>query len=261
MFSVVVRASGRSNFTALATSDVPASGGASRESRKRSSMKTHQAATVPREGCPAAGMRLSNGAILAIVAAWGLLVAVGLCALWRYVAAPGESGAPPVTWPAQSQVNRDGKPTLLFFAHPMCPCTLASLSELERLAAVCHDGVDIQVLFIAPDGTDDSWRESGLYAIARRIPGVKAHTDASRRETELFRARTSGTCLLYDRDGRLLFHGGLTAARGHEGDNEGSRSIKAILMGKDVQHYETSVFGCPLFENETGTLSAKCCPE
>ena len=45
---------------------------------------------------------------------------------------------------------------------------------------------------------------------------------AARRQR--FGAETSGQTLLYDRDGRLLFSGGTTGSRGHDGDNAGFAS-------------------------------------
>jgi hypothetical protein len=202
-----------------------------------------------RPGRLSANGRFPDRVVFAILAAWSLAVVAGLCALWRYEAGPGDSGSPPEHWPAQSKIIRDGRPTLLVFAHPLCPCTRATLAELERLVAACPDQLDAHVVFIAPEGTDDSWRDSELFRIARRIRPVTIDVDAGRHETDLFRERTSGSSLLYDSSGKLLFQGGLTAARGHEGDNQGTDSIKA-LMTRQGDHADTPVFGCPLFEGD-----------
>jgi hypothetical protein len=108
--------------------------------------------------------------------------------------------------------------------------------------------VDAHVLFIAPVGTDASWRNSELCAKARSIAGVTVDVDADRREARLFGASTSGSCLLYGSDGALLFHGGVTGARGHEGENEGRRLLQAQLLEQDSRGGASRVFGCPLFE-------------
>jgi len=63
----------------------------------------------------------------------------------------------------------------------------------------------------------------------------------------LFRIETSGDLVLYDADGRLLFHGGITSARGHSGDNLGRSAIQALLWKEPAQTASTSSFGCPLF--------------
>jgi len=51
--------------------------------------------------------------------------------------------------------------------------------------------------------------------------------------------------LLYDISGRLVFDGGITSARGHQGDNAGRSAISALLTGQhDVVVRATPVFGC-----------------
>jgi hypothetical protein len=204
-----------------------------------------------RERRPAVRVHRSNRWIVVVVTVWGLVVVAGLYSLWRFGATPGRSDAPPPSWPQASQVARDGRPTLLLFAHPMCPCTWATLSELERLVANLGDRVDIHVLFIAPQTTDAAWQNSELRSKASSIPGATVHLDEDRRETRLFHAQTSGCCLLYDGSGQLLFRGGITAARGHEGSSVGSRAILALIFNEATPAPATPVFGCPLFEATT----------
>ena len=61
---------------------------------------------------------------------------------------------------------------------------------------------------------------------------------------------TSGQTLLYDSAGRLLFKGGITAYRGHSGDNEGRSLITALLRGDAPAQIKLPVampvFGCSL---------------
>jgi hypothetical protein len=52
--------------------------------------------------------------------------------------------------------------------------------------------------------------------------------------------------LLYSQDGRLLFRGGTTRARGHVGTNVGRSSILALLRHATPAETETPVFGCSL---------------
>lgn len=195
-------------------------------------------------------MRRPPWIISTVICIWIALVSAGMFAIGSYSAAPGESGAPPSSWPSGSSIERDGRYTLVFFAHPLCPCTRSSLEELARLVALANRQVDVHVVFILPEGGDSSWHDSDLVAKARSIPGVRVHSDVSRRETSLFNARTSGCCFLYDASGRLVFDGGLTFARGHEGDNDGTRAILAQLKGGKVGIGKTPAFGCPLFEPE-----------
>jgi hypothetical protein len=50
--------------------------------------------------------------------------------------------------------------------------------------------------------------------------------------------------LLYDARGRLAFSGGITSARGYEGDNAGRHAIEALLVDGTSTIARTSVFGC-----------------
>ncbi len=66
-------------------------------------------------------------------------------------------------------------------------------------------------------------------------------------EARSFGAATSGQTFLYDKRGALLFSGGITGARAHQGDNAGRQSVVALLNSGPRAHSATSVFGCPLF--------------
>ena len=196
-----------------------------------------------------------------LCAAWSAGVLTGMCALWTYGAAPGTDAAAQSHWPAQSQIHRDGRPTLVLFAHPLCPCTRASLAELARLCATCGDRVDTHVVLIAPNESDNSrhdaqWQQSAIQTLAADIDGVTLHRDAGRHETRLFGAETSGACLLYAADGRLLFAGGITASRGHEGDNFGRQAIQAWLTRTQPASSTSAVYGCPLFEPRNRSAAA-----
>jgi hypothetical protein len=70
-------------------------------------------------------------------------------------------------------------------------------------------------------------------------------------EARSFGAATSGQTLLYDKRGALLFSGGITGARAHQGDNVGRRSLVALLNGGPNERPGTSVFGCSLFTSGT----------
>lgn len=183
---------------------------------------------------------------------WALVVGTGTFFLWGYENAPGVKSSPaPAAFPAEANILRDGaRPTLMMFAHPHCPCTRASLAELSRLMTVANGRVVAHVLFIKPDGTGGGWVAGDLWASAAAIPGVRVAADEGGREAARFGAGTSGLTLLYGADGRLLFSGGITAARGHEGDNAGRDALTALLADGRGGMSETPVFGCQLFDSE-----------
>ncbi len=137
--------------------------------------------------------------------------------------------------------------TLVMIAHPRCPCTRATLGELARLMAKAQGRLKTYVLFIRPEGSPVDWEKTDLWAEASAIPGVTVLVDDQGAEAERFQAATSGQNLLYSPEGKLLFSGGITFSRGHEGDNAGSGTILSILNGNEAPQSETPVFGCPLF--------------
>jgi hypothetical protein len=186
----------------------------------------------------------------AMVVLWLGAVGTGTAWLWRYKATPGPQASAPPTWPEGSKVVRSpGRPMLVMLAHPHCPCTRASLTELTVLMSRFHGRLDATVLFLRPAETGDDWQDTELWRRARAIPGVTALVDEQGAEAARFGGRVSGQVLLYDGGGRLAFHGGLTGARGHEGDNEGLRRVTALLEGRSARA-ESPVFGCSLHDPE-----------
>lgn len=134
---------------------------------------------------------------------------------------------------------------LVMFAHPKCPCTRASLRELERLLAEMGPQCDTAVVFVQPRRTGDDWPLTATWRAAAAIPGVQVALDRGGTEAARFGARTSGQVLLYDAGGSLAFQGGITAARGHEGDNTGRSAIIAFLNGRPAPSCQPT-FGCSL---------------
>ena len=132
------------------------------------------------------------------------------------------------------------------FAHPHCPCTEASVGELNRLLVRCQGPVAVHVLFIQPRDVTEDWTKSSLRKSAEAIPGTDVQLDPDGKEAHRFGAESSGYVVLYDADGQLLFNGGITGARGHAGDNAGENVVVALLNGQHVELKHTSVFGCSL---------------
>jgi hypothetical protein len=180
---------------------------------------------------------------------WLALVLAGSGLLWRYKTTPGAPGAPPHTWPNESRVQlAPDVPTLLLFAHPMCPCTRASLDELEVLVSRAGGGVRPYVLLVKPEDPGEDYDATRYWARAASIPGVTPRVDERGEEAARFAAATSGHVLLYAADGRLLYSGGITAARGHDGDNDGLRAILAIVGRRAPARDTQPVFGCSLVD-------------
>jgi hypothetical protein len=179
--------------------------------------------------------------------AWIGTVAAGFIWLWDYAAAPGNAAEAPLRWPRDSQVvPATDRPTLVMFAHPKCVCTRASVAELARTMALCRGRVAAHVLFYKPSQTSSDWERTELWEAAASIPGVKVSPDLDQQEAERFAARTSGQVVLYDASGERLFQGGITPARGHEGDNLGRQALVQLLTGGSSAVLRTPVYGCAL---------------
>jgi hypothetical protein len=189
------------------------------------------------------------GPWLLLGAVWALTVADGFGRLAEYKRRPGEAESAPARWPSESQISRNaGGATLVLFAHPRCPCTRASLAELARLMTGLGDRLAARVVLLRPTGAAADWDDTDLRQRASAIPGVLTLRDDDGVETARFRARTSGEAVLYAQDGRLLFSGGLTASRGHEGDSPGLRRIRSLLRTGSADRNDAPVFGCSLYE-------------
>ena len=195
--------------------------------------------------------RKQEAVVIGAAMLWLALVGFGMSVLWSYSTTPGRAGTPPRNWPASASVSRhSGRATLLIFTHPECECSRASLSELAILMAHSGSLLDATVFFSLPARQATLWKTSELFSKARAIPGVRVVDDPESKLAQLFGAHTSGETLLYDGSGRLRFHGGITAFRGHSGDNAGRSVITAILWNKIPQAKAspatTPVFGCSL---------------
>jgi hypothetical protein len=188
---------------------------------------------------------------------WAGTTIVGGRALLKYESAPGNVGRVSNSWPANSAIQRaDDWPTLVMMAHPQCPCTRASMAELAQVMARVQGKVRAYVLFYTPRGSGADWQNSDLRRTALQIPGVTVLSDVDGVEAERFGAETSGHTFLFDPGGRLLFNGGITASRGHSGDNVGENSIALLINRQAAKQSRTLVFGCSLRQpNQTRPCS------
>ncbi|MEY2511785.1 MAG: hypothetical protein QOE26_2548 [Verrucomicrobiota bacterium] len=192
-------------------------------------------------------------------ATWVAALGFGARTLFKYETTPGTVGLVSSNWPAGSVVPRQtDKPTLLMLAHPHCPCTRASIGELAQVMAHAVGKVNAFVLFVRPPGAGADWDDSDLRRSAAAIPGVTVLTDDGGTEGAKFGAETSGHTLVFDREGTLVFSGGITASRGHAGDNAGESAVLAALRGETMAQSRTPVFGCLLQKRNSVTEPVLC---
>jgi hypothetical protein len=195
-----------------------------------------------------------------ILITWLPIVVVGLFFLARYQNTAGRSEAASATWPVESRIPRTpGIPTLVMMVHPHCPCSRASIGELAVLMAKVQGVVNANVLFVKPRDSPFAWEMTDLWTSAAIIPGVKVSVDDDGNEARRFKSHTSGQIFLYGANGQLLFSGGITAGRGHFGDNAGLSAVVSLLIQGNTQTKETAVFGCPLFAEDRTEPEEELC--
>ena len=176
------------------------------------------------------------------------MIGAGFLTLFWYGTMPGTSQGKPVRWPEEVAVSLEPNRTnLLLFAHPRCACTQATLRELARIEQACRDRVSIRLFFYLPEEKADGWQDTSLIRQARSIPGADIHWDHEGKLARRFGATTSGQVVLYNAAGELVFRGGITPSRAHEGANRGAESIVRYVHGVPADAQATAVYGCAIF--------------
>ena len=183
-------------------------------------------------------------AVIAIV--WCGLALAGAAGLWRYKTTPGHAATAPPTWPAGSIARDANRPTLVVFVHPQCGCSVSTIEELTKLMTALRERLVVDVVVFRPTGAPEDWERTAVVSNAAAVPGIRVLTDLDAEEATRFGVFVSGQALLYDVTGRMVFHGGLTYARGHAGDNAGITAVREWVTTGHSDTAETPVFGCYL---------------
>lgn len=193
----------------------------------------------------------------ALVASWFAASA----GVWAWTLAYGTTTAQPVASafanPAPVEVGLTSltqQPTLYLFMHPRCPCTRATIQQLQRvLTASGLEKAELpEVVVVATIPTsaieiDDAWRKSDTLRLASELPNAAVQYDMGGVRARSFGAQASGSVALYGADGRLLFAGGVTVSRGHEGDCLGAEQLLQQIKNSNEQIPVTApALGCRL---------------
>jgi len=177
---------------------------------------------------------------------WLSAIALGYSWLFRYSFAAGKTMAAPSTIPESLAPAKPPARAQLFIAlHPRCPCSRATVRELARILSRSADASEVTVLMYKPAGEPNGWIEGALLNDCRRM-NCRVRIDPDGRLAAGLGSLTSGGVALYGVDGKLHYQGGITASRGHEGDNIGESAVIQILHGDDARHRWMPVFGCPI---------------
>lgn len=171
---------------------------------------------------------------------WFAAVASGVVYLTLYKMQPG------VQAHARDSGVHEPLPVLMVFLHPRCPCGAATLSELERTTSYVGKRMIVQAVIVYPKGGGKEWTDSAIAKRAKSLPGAQIVWDEGGVLSTRLGVSTSGQVLLYSRQGKLVFEGGITASRSHEGANTGEDNIEEYIRSGRVFTGKTPVFGCSL---------------
>lgn len=181
-------------------------------------------------------------------ALWILALSGWLGYLTWYSNAPGVVSAAPTNWPMNSILKLDhDRPTVLMFIHPQCPCTKSSLDELAKIITHCKERAAFLCIFVRPPGVPAGWERDRLWRQASNIPYVQLIVDSDGLEARRFGAESSGAVQVFTPTGHVVFSGGITGARNHDGDNAGATAVTEWILSGSAGEKTTFVFGCSLF--------------
>lgn len=207
-------------------------------------------------------LKTSRSSGVCLAAAWIVCVVIGLKMLLDFDMTPGAVGSPPASRPAEVAATTDKtRPVLIMFAHPNCPCSRTSLAELSTIVDAHHDRVDVHIYFHTSGTESKTVQSTSLWKQAAAIPGANLIHDRQGDMASRCQVQTSGHVLLYSAAGKLLFSGGITAARGHGGDNPGRTAVLEHLAGRRAARSQHTVYGCPLFDPISPTANETSCSD
>lgn len=135
--------------------------------------------------------------------------------------------------------------TILISVHPDCPCTAASLEQIDRFM-VKHS--ERAKLFALVQSSENRAPKDGNYwQQITRLPNATPIFDQGGTLAAELGIIASGATAAYDASGTLRFQGGLTASRGHAGSSKGLDALEALASATErLELCSTPAFGCPI---------------
>ncbi len=178
---------------------------------------------------------------------------------------PGDSGSPVDRIPDAARAlfgQKAGQPSIFLFAHPYCPFASDTVKQLELLTKHLPVGCNCRTFIYWPIHLNLQKANSETTQQIAKLPGMAVTMDRRGVLTESFGVRTSGHVLVYNRNERLGFSGGISNPHGTTPGPQGilSGSSLRVILESLINNLGDSpvtrpVFGCPLFEsrsNEAG---------
>ena len=195
-----------------------------------------------------------------VLTGWLTMVGCGMGLLLAHGTTAGTVGAVPPRLPAPvmaALTPASDRPLVLVFAHPQCPCLPSTVTELRRTLADAPP-VDLRVIVYTPRNPPQDWDPQKAAALPSQLPMARCHADLDGALAANLGALTSGHVQVFGPDGLLRFSGGVTAGRGHVGDNGAARAFGKSLSALPIETSRTAVFGCPIRADD-GSVDETCC--
>lgn len=162
-----------------------------------------------------------------------ILVLIGFGASMKWSLTPGPSAKTPIT-------GREGEGVRVeVVAHPLCPCSSASLQLLKRATKEFLSGARVTAYFVGNEV------HSKNTSIARTIPHATVKYITETESAQRFGEATSGQVFVW-KQGQLVFSGGLTDSRGEEAAGSAYQTLLKQVEGQSKEPMVLPTFGCPV---------------
>jgi hypothetical protein len=189
-------------------------------------------------------------ALIVVTALWGAATFASWERLASHAYRQAATTSGVATWPQLgADFLADEKTRIVVFAHPGCPCTRATVAELAEVLADCPADASAAVVFVTAGLPDDVVSNSDTVAAARQTNNVIVVLDDDAQIAARYGATVSGETFAFNAAGRRIFHGGITAARGHRGTSGGRELLEQAIRNPAADTGEAPVFGCRLATN------------
>lgn len=151
-----------------------------------------------------------------------------------------------IDWTALKEATSDPfctDDTIMVMAiHPRCPCTRASLNELEL--QLTRAQVPVRLYFLTYCDSSGEYKHTTITEKANTMPHSLLLSDPEGQMAKSFGLHQSGALLIGNSRGETQFVGGITTSRSCAGDNPGARAVHSILRGRAPESLRSPVFGC-----------------
>ena len=138
-------------------------------------------------------------------------------------------------------------PLTLLFLHPECPCSDASIYELQQIQKLNKE-MNYKVVISYPKNTFEKWSNSNRAKRQLNRDSIfELLDDKENVLAKAFGAYTSGFTLIFNTPEDLVFAGGITPSRGHLGRTIAHEIVQEASF---LNFTKNEVYGCSIDSKE-----------